>query len=63
MKVAQGLRYRVRIIHSGTMECPVLFTIDDHSFTIIASDGENIQPIETKSLVIQLGKFRQIENE
>jgi len=39
--------YRFRLVSSVSLHCPVIFSIEDHNFTVIATDGEDIQPEES----------------
>jgi len=41
---SQCSTYRFRIISGVNLHCPVQFSIEDHSFTVIASDGAYIEP-------------------
>ncbi len=47
LTVEPGKKYRFRLI-SNTVNCPQIFSIDDHKFTVIASDGWPIEPIEVR---------------
>ena len=37
-------RYRFRIISAVNLHCPIQFSIEDHLFTVISTDGAYIQP-------------------
>ena len=39
-KVTQGKRYRFRMINSGVQYCPLHVSIDNHTLTLIATDGK-----------------------
>lgn len=54
--VESNKTYRFRIINAGAIGCPVELTIDGHNFTVIASDGNNIEPIEVNSLITHSGE-------
>lgn len=54
--VAKGNRYRFRHINAGFLNCPIELSIDNHTLTAIATDGTNIQPIETTFLVSYAGE-------
>jgi FtsP/CotA-like multicopper oxidase with cupredoxin domain len=54
-KVAHGKRYRFRLISSGYLYCPMEFSIDGHNLTLIATDGNPIQPIQVQSIIIYAG--------
>lgn len=51
-----GSKYRFRIINSGFLNCPLEISIDNHTMTIIASDGHYINPIQVDSLVSYAGE-------
>ncbi|KAK0440796.1 laccase 1 [Armillaria borealis] len=51
MTVAPNKRYRLRLI-SASCNAGLKFSIDGHNFTIIETDGINIQPITVNSLSI-----------
>ena len=54
--VVQGNRYRFRHINAGFLNCPIEISIDNHTFTAIASDGNNIIPVEATFLVTYAGE-------
>lgn len=54
--VEYGKRYRFRLINAGILYCPIEFSIDKHNLTIIASDGEYVEPYEVESLIIYAGE-------
>ncbi|KAI9555735.1 hypothetical protein GHT06_018250 [Daphnia sinensis] len=54
--VKQGIRYRFRLISNGFLNCPIQFSVDNHTLLVIASDGGSIQPIEVDSLIIDAGE-------
>ena len=54
--VQRGLRYRFRLINVGLQYCPIVFSIDSHNLTVIASDGSPIQPIQVESIVSASGE-------
>lgn len=43
--IVQGKRYRFRLINAGFLNCPITMSIDNHTFTMIATDGYNVQPV------------------
>ena len=55
--VTYGYKYRFRLIHAGVLNCPIIFSIDNHNLTIIASDGYATEPFEISSLTIMAGKI------
>ncbi|XP_061164932.1 uncharacterized protein LOC133173878 [Saccostrea echinata] len=56
LSVEQGKRYRIRLISNGLLECPIQFSIDNHSLIIIATDGFPVQPITVQSLTVFAGE-------
>ncbi|XP_046632663.1 laccase-like [Daphnia pulicaria] len=54
--VQQGRRYRFRLISNGFLNCPIQLSVDNHTLLVIASDGNDIQPIEVDSVVIDAGE-------
>ena len=55
-RVQHGNRYRFRLINAGFLYCPVEFSIDNHTLTVIASDGGLVEPVEVASLIIYAGE-------
>ncbi|CAL1527062.1 unnamed protein product [Lymnaea stagnalis] len=53
--VVQYKSYRFRVIGAGNLY-PFRVSIDDHVITLIASDGDNFQPIEVESFIINPGE-------
>ena len=53
--VEKGKRYRFRVINSGVQYCPLQISIDHHNMTIIATDGNSIEPIQVTSFYILAG--------
>ncbi|KAF8214820.1 laccase 1 [Mycena galopus ATCC 62051] len=53
--VTAGLRYRMRLV---SMSCDpnFIFTIDNHTMTIIEADGTNTQPLEVDEIQIFAGQ-------
>ena len=43
LKVSQGKRYRIRLINAGILACPIQFSIQDHTFSVISSDGQSLE--------------------
>ena len=52
IEVTSGLRYRLRFINGGSLNCPIMISIDGHNFTVIASDGNPIEPVTASSLIV-----------
>ncbi|XP_056642031.1 uncharacterized protein LOC130448620 [Diorhabda sublineata] len=55
-KVEQGYRYRFRVINAGFLNCPIEMTVDNHTITVISSDGADIKPKQATSLVTYAGE-------
>ncbi|XP_014219306.1 laccase-5-like [Copidosoma floridanum] len=49
-EVEQGKRYRFRLANLGSLNCPVLLSIDRHPMLVISTDGSNIQPVEVDTI-------------
>ncbi|XP_050537356.1 uncharacterized protein LOC126903292 [Daktulosphaira vitifoliae] len=54
--VTRGKRYRFRVINAGFLNCPIVMSIDNHTFTVIATDGYNVQPVVVDSFVSYAGE-------
>ncbi|KAI6021010.1 Cupredoxin [Pisolithus marmoratus] len=55
VNVAQGLRYRFRIVGASCVAW-FNFTIDGHSMTIIEADGHEVEPVVVDSLPVFAGQ-------
>ncbi|GFO31991.1 multicopper oxidase [Plakobranchus ocellatus] len=55
-KVTPGQRYRFRLISNGIMNCPIQFSIDNHTMTIIESDGHSLLPFVVDSIIVNSGE-------
>lgn len=54
--VKNGLSYRLRFINAGIGFCPLEVSIDTHYLTIIALDGNPVQPFQVASFFILAGE-------
>lgn len=54
--VEKGMRYRFRIINAGILYCPIEVSVDKHNLTVVASDGNDVEPHEIESLIIMAGE-------
>ncbi|KAK9720996.1 Multicopper oxidase [Popillia japonica] len=54
--VNKGYRYRFRIINAEFLNCPIEVSVDNHTLTIISSDGNDIAPIDAESVVTYAGE-------
>lgn len=55
-EVARGGRYRFRVIFNGNTNCPVSLSIDQHDLLVIASDGNDIEPISVQNITFHGGE-------
>ncbi|XP_033122698.1 laccase-1-like [Anneissia japonica] len=55
-EVQEGFRYRMRLVNSAFGECNVQLTIESHPFTIIATDGYELSPVNVDSLILTPGE-------
>nr|CAD7455796.1 unnamed protein product [Timema tahoe] len=44
--VAQGKKYRFRVVYNSAPDCPVQMSIDDHRLLVVATDSAAVEPIE-----------------
>ncbi len=56
--VEKSKRYRFRLINAGILYCPIEFSVDKHNVTIIATDGNDVEPYEVQSLIIMAGNIK-----
>ncbi|XP_035721855.1 laccase-2-like [Vespa mandarinia] len=54
--VTAGNRYRFRMINSFGTVCPAEFSIEKHKLTVIASDGEDLEPVVVDKIVSVTGE-------
>lgn len=54
--VKSGKRYRFRIISNGVVNCPLKVSVEGHNLTVIASDGNDLMPVQVSSLVVYAGE-------
>lgn len=55
-EVHQGQNYRFRTINAGFLNCPVEISVDNHTLTVIASDGWYFEPVVVTTLVTYAGE-------
>lgn len=55
-EVHQGQNYRFRTINAGFLNCPVEISIDNHTLTVIGSDGWYFEPVVVSTLVTYAGE-------
>lgn len=56
-KVKLGVKYRFRLINAGVSYCPVQFMIDNHTLSVIASDGHSVKAKNFEAVVLHAGNF------
>ncbi|EEZ98364.1 laccase 1 isoform X1 [Tribolium castaneum] len=54
--VEQGYRYRFRVINAGFLNCPIEVSIDNHTLSVISTDGSDFNATEVDSLVTYAGE-------
>ncbi|GFN91552.1 multicopper oxidase [Plakobranchus ocellatus] len=54
--VQGGKKYRFRVINAGIMYCPIQISIDQHTMTVIASDGHPVEPVVADILNVFAGE-------
>lgn len=54
--VVKGNRYRFRHVNAGFLNCPIEISIDNHTITAIATDGNSLEPIEVTFLTTYAGE-------
>lgn len=54
--VVKGHRYRFRHINAGFLNCPIEISVDNHTITAIASDGNSLEPLEATFLITYAGE-------
>ncbi|SPP77695.1 laccase [Drosophila guanche] len=50
--VIRGGRYRFRVIFNGVSNCPISLSIDNHDLVVIASDGNDIEPVQVQKIML-----------
>lgn len=56
LRVTQNMRYRMRVISNGVFNCPLEFSIENHKMLMIATDGNDIQPIYADKFFMSSGE-------
>jgi FtsP/CotA-like multicopper oxidase with cupredoxin domain len=54
--VNEGNKYRFRVINSGINVCPFFMQIEDHNFTIIATEVSYVKPATVGTLFFMSGE-------
>lgn len=55
--VTAGKRYRFRVVNAFSSVCPVQLTIEGHNITVIATDGDPVEPVNVNSINSYSGKI------
>jgi hypothetical protein len=55
-RVAQGKRYRFRLVGGLCSECPVRVKFEGHQMLVIATDGYPVEPILVDTVVLEAGR-------
>jgi L-ascorbate oxidase len=56
--VKAGKRYRFRVIDASVGYCPLQISIENHDLTVIATDGNAVEPTKVKSIVLNAGNLK-----
>lgn len=56
-RVNSSYRYRFRLVHAGISHCAFQVSIQNHGLTVIASDGNFVEPFDVESLFIYPGYY------
>ncbi|KAM7361022.1 multicopper oxidase 3 [Cochliomyia hominivorax] len=56
LRVSPNMRYRMRVITNGVFNCPIEFSIENHKMLMIATDGNDIQPIYADKFFMSSGE-------
>jgi FtsP/CotA-like multicopper oxidase with cupredoxin domain len=54
--VEEGKKYRFRVINAGINVCPFMFQVEDHNFTIIATEVSYVKPAVVNTLYLMSGE-------
>ncbi|XP_055852973.1 uncharacterized protein LOC129916824 [Episyrphus balteatus] len=54
--VAEGFKYRFRSINAEFLNCPVALSVDNHTLSVINSDGYDVEAINVTSVVTYAGE-------
>ena len=55
--ITPGKRYRFRMINAFSSVCPAQLTFQGHKLTVIATDGEHVQPVKVDTIISFSGNF------
>nr|ATG88100.1 laccase-2-like protein [Plutella xylostella] len=54
--VMENFAYRLRLINAIAAECPVVYSIDAHHVTAIATDGNPVKPVTAEHILLYPGE-------
>lgn len=46
----------MRVISNGFINCPIEISVDNHTLTVINSDGFDFEPVQVESIVLHSGE-------
>lgn len=52
-----GKRYRFRMINAFCSVCPASLTVEGHTLTVIAADGEPVHPVNVNTVISFSGEL------
>ncbi|HZO97788.1 MAG TPA: multicopper oxidase family protein [Gaiellaceae bacterium] len=55
LEVSRGERLRLRLLNAAA-DTHFLFTVDGHPFTLVATDGQRVEPVEADGVVLGMGE-------
>lgn len=56
LTVSQGFKYRFRTINAEFLNCPVALSVDNHTLSVINSDGFDVEAINVTTVVTYAGE-------
>ncbi|XP_054726840.1 uncharacterized protein LOC129236460 [Anastrepha obliqua] len=56
LQIANGKRYRFRVIYNGVHNCPIEFSVENHRMLMISTDGNDIVPVLADSFFMAAGE-------
>jgi len=55
--IEKGKKYRFRMINACSTVCLVEVKIENHPMQIIATDGENVKPLDADGIIMATGNI------
>lgn len=59
MQVNHGAQYLLRLINANAYNCPIRLSTSGHDFRVSAADGNLVQPLTAKHIVLFPGTFHR----